>query len=56
MRVSCAGLKGLPRKWIPVAAKAEGRFAIYCMLEDWVEYHVRNADRQLVSFLREPGV
>jgi len=26
------------------------------MLEDWVEYHVRNADRQLVSFLREPEV
>jgi len=34
----------------------ETRSAIYFMLEDWVEYHVRNADRQLVSFLREPEV
>jgi hemerythrin-like metal-binding protein len=31
----------------------ETRSAIYFMLEDWVEYHVRNADRQLASFLRE---
>ena len=23
------------------------------MLEDWVEYHVRNTDRQLADFLRE---
>jgi hemerythrin-like metal-binding protein len=31
----------------------ETRSAIYFMLEDWVEYHVRNADRQLAAFLRE---
>ncbi len=37
----------------------ESRSAIFFMLEDWVEYHVRDADRQLASFLREqakPGV
>jgi hemerythrin-like metal-binding protein len=31
----------------------ENRSAIYFMLEDWVEYHVRDADRVLASFLRE---
>ena len=32
---------------------ADTRSAIYFMLEDWVEYHVRDADRVLASFLRE---
>ena len=31
----------------------ETKSAIYFMLEDWVEYHVRDADRLLASFLRE---
>jgi hemerythrin-like metal-binding protein len=31
----------------------ENRSAIYFILEDWVEYHVRDADRVLASFLRE---
>ncbi len=31
----------------------ETRSSIYFMLEDWVEYHVRNTDRQLAAFLRE---
>ena len=31
----------------------EARSALFFMLEDWVEYHVREADRQLASFLRE---
>jgi hemerythrin-like metal-binding protein len=31
----------------------EARSAIYFMLEDWVEYHVRTTDRQLASFLCE---
>jgi hemerythrin-like metal-binding protein len=35
------------------ASTEETRSAIYFMLEDWVEYHVRNADRQLASFLHE---
>jgi hemerythrin-like metal-binding protein len=34
----------------------ETRSAIYFMLEDWVEYHVRDADRLLASFLREQAV
>jgi hemerythrin len=29
------------------------RSAIFFMLEDWVVYHVREADRQLADFLRE---
>jgi len=31
----------------------EARSAIFFMLEDWVEYHVREADRLLASYLRE---
>jgi hemerythrin-like metal-binding protein len=31
----------------------ETRSAIYFMLEDWVEYHVRDADHLLASFLHE---
>jgi hemerythrin-like metal-binding protein len=31
----------------------EAQSAIFFMLEDWVEYHVRDADRQLASFLCE---
>ena len=31
----------------------EARSAIFFMLEDWVEYHVRTTDRQLAEFLRE---
>ena len=31
----------------------EARSAIYFMLEDWVEYHVREADRRLALFLHE---
>jgi hemerythrin len=31
----------------------ETRSAIFFMLEDWVVYHVRDADRQLANFLQE---
>ncbi len=31
----------------------EAQLAIFFMLEDWVEYHVRESDRQLASYLRE---
>lgn len=31
----------------------EAQSAIFFMLEDWVEYHVRDSDRQLATYLRE---
>ena len=31
----------------------EAQSAIYFMVEDWVEYHVRDSDRQLAAYLRE---
>jgi hemerythrin-like metal-binding protein len=31
----------------------EAQSAIFFMFEDWVEYHVRESDRQLASYLRD---
>lgn len=34
-------------------ASEETRLALYFMIEDWLVYHVKDADRQLANYLRE---